>query len=47
MKSELSDLYKEIKKEKPDFFSDCKEDWLSEIKEYINYKYCPILCICS
>ena len=39
MKSELSDLYKVIIKEKPDFFSDCKEDWLSEIKDYIKYNF--------
>lgn len=39
MKSELSDLYKEIIKKEPDFFSDCKEDWLSEIKDYIKYNF--------
>lgn len=37
MKSELSDLYKIIIKEEPNFFSDCNEEWLSEIKDYIKY----------
>lgn len=39
MKSELSNLYKEIIKKDPDFFSNCKEDWLSEIKDYIKYNF--------
>lgn len=39
MKSELSDLYKVIIREEPDFFSDCNEEWLSEIKDYIKYNY--------
>jgi len=37
MKSELTDLYKEIIKKDPYFFSNCKEDWLSEMIDYIKY----------
>ena len=39
MKSELSDLYKIIIDEEPDFFSDCNDEWLSEIKDYIKYNF--------